>query len=120
MRCLRCGREMKDGSNVCECKHFYDNNLNIYNKIKKKRKKHITLAELLAIIVILSIFLTILIPFLVEIYNENNHKNEYNNEDDGQVKETHEYCDLVCEGLDYIISDNYCYCNNGTSYVIEE
>ena len=62
MKCLRCGRTLKNGEMECSCGHFYETNLK-GNRItksssvpKKKSKRKITLVELLSIFVILTIW----------------------------------------------------------------
>ena len=107
MKCLRCGRELKDGQLECKCGHFYENNL---NKKARLRKKKITLIEIVAVFIIFIILFAITVPIIKSYIN--NSKKERNNQS--------EYCDVVCENDSYYVKNNTCYCGNGQSFVIKD
>ena len=98
MKCLRCGREMRNGEDECECGHFYDDNLHGKKKIIKKKSRSITLIEILAIIIIMSILILILASFIVS-------RNRYSR-----------VCETKCEGFSYKVDNNKCICSNGEEY----
>ena len=104
MKCLRCGREMKD-EDECTCGHFYENNL---NKSKRRRKKKKPMLDIIATIIIIGIF--ILLAYHAIVQEINNHNR--NIEDFG-------YCEIVCEGSSYTIEGTNCICGNGEKYPIK-
>ena len=108
MKCLRCGRVMKEGETECECGHFYDDNLHENKKSFIKNKKSITLVEILAIILILAIMILIAASYVI---SSNNRKNNNNYESNN--------CNIKCEGSSYSIRNNKCICSNGEEYPIE-
>lgn len=99
MKCLRCGKELKNGQMECSCGHFYESNLKGNRTInrKNKSKRKMTLIEILAIIVILIILLIIGMSAIIQNNNINNN----------------EECEIKCEGYPYTVRNNKCICSYG-------
>ena len=104
MKCLRCGREMKNDKE-CTCGHFYETNLNKVI-VHKKSKRQITLVELCAIIIIIIILVQVVMSFIIN-------KNKV-------INENKDYCKMVCEGNIESIKKDTCICSNGQKYRIEK
>ena len=104
MKCLRCGRVLKDGQTECECGHFYENNLNHKTFIKNTRDKSNILVN---IIIIISIIMVIVLTAYFRLSNRKNNS-KYN-----------EICEVKCEGSSYRVVDYKCVCSNGEEYTIE-
>ncbi len=113
MKCLRCGRTMKEGETECECGHFYDNNLHGERKHKEAKHKETNtpivgwrLGFVIFILFILSGGLFVTLPLYI-IENRNN-KEKYT-----------EVCNKKCEGSSFKVRSNKCICSNGEEYPIE-
>ena len=106
MKCLRCGREMKNGEDECECGHFYDDNL--HGNHKKETPKN-SMIKIISTIVIL-------VFVIFGIYNVYKDVNKDQDLIDSMFKEE---CSTKCEGFDFKIQDYKCFCSNGEVFPVE-
>ena len=107
MKCLRCGREIGNKME-CNCGHFYKNNLD------KKRDKQakVMLYTLISIIVLAILFdIFVVFPQILDVKNKS---------ENGTYQKYNKYCSMKCESDDFSIKGNYCICEPGKKFLIEE